>query len=62
MSQNSQFLDYKSFDGENFCKKNIYYQWTDLNLLGTREPEKYGKTSLKDIELLCFEKMQNSWI
>jgi len=37
-------------------KKVYIINGPNLNLLGTREPEKYGNTSLKDIELLCFEK------
>ncbi|MBO0756987.1 MAG: type II 3-dehydroquinate dehydratase, partial [Bradyrhizobiaceae bacterium] len=27
----------------------------NLNLLGTREPEKYGRASLEDVENLCRE-------
>ena len=37
-------------------KKVYIINGPNLNLLGSREPEKYGKTSLKDMELLCFEK------
>ena len=38
-------------------QKKIYIiNGPNLNLLGTREPEKYGKRSLKDIKLLCYEK------
>ena len=38
-------------------QKKIYIiNGPNLNLLGTRETEKYGKRSLKDIKLLCYEK------
>jgi 3-dehydroquinate dehydratase II len=30
----------------------------NLNLLGTREPEKYGRASLQDVETLCRETAQ----
>ena len=34
----------------NMVKKVLLINGPNLNLLGTREPEKYGTTSLKDIE------------
>lgn len=37
-------------------KKLYIINGPNLNLLGKREPEKYGKTSLKDIKMLCTEK------
>jgi len=37
-------------------KKLYIINGPNLNLLGKREPEKYGKTSLDDIKMLCIEK------
>ena len=37
-------------------KKLYIINGPNLNLLGRREPEKYGKTSLDDIKMLCIEK------
>ena len=37
-------------------KKLYILNGPNLNLLGVREPEKYGKTSLEDIKSLCNEK------
>ena len=37
-------------------KKLYILNGPNLNLLGMREPEKYGKTSLEDIKSLCNEK------
>ena len=37
-------------------KKLYIINGPNLNLLGKREPEKYGKISLKDIKMLCTEK------
>ena len=37
-------------------KKLYIINGPNLNLLGKREPEKYGKTSLNDIKKLCTEK------
>jgi len=37
-------------------KKLYIINGPNLNLLGKREPEKYGKTSLKDIKMLCSKK------
>jgi 3-dehydroquinate dehydratase-2 len=39
--------------------KTIYIiNGPNLNLLGTREPEKYGRASLEDVEKLCRETAQ----
>lgn len=39
--------------------KTIYIiNGPNLNLLGTREPEKYGRSSLEDVEKLCRETAQ----
>jgi 3-dehydroquinate dehydratase-2 len=37
------------------AKKVYVLNGPNLNLLGTREPEKYGKSTLKDVEKLCRE-------
>ena len=37
-------------------KKLYILNGPNLNLLGIREPEKYGKTSLEDVKSLCNEK------
>ena len=37
-------------------KKLYILNGPNLNLLGMREPEKYGKTSLEDVKSLCNEK------
>ena len=37
-------------------KKLYILNGPNLNLLGTREPEKYGNTSLENVESLCNEK------
>ena len=37
-------------------KKLYILNGPNLNLLGTREPEKYGKTSLENVKSLCNEK------
>ena len=37
-------------------KKLYILNGPNLNLLGVREPEKYGKTSLEDVKSLCNEK------
>ena len=40
-------------------KKLYILNGPNLNLLGTREPEKYGNTSLENIKSLCNEKCIN---
>ena len=40
-------------------KKLYILNGPNLNLLGKREPEKYGKNSLEDIKSLCSEKCIN---
>lgn len=37
-------------------KKLYILNGPNLNLLGTREPEKYGNTSLENVKSLCIEK------
>jgi 3-dehydroquinate dehydratase-2 len=37
-------------------KKLYIFNGPNLNLLGTREPEKYGNTSLENVKSLCNEK------
>jgi 3-dehydroquinate dehydratase II len=41
-------------------KKLYILNGPNLNLLGTREPEKYGKTSLENIKSLCNAKCVNN--
>ena len=41
-------------------KKLYILNGPNLNLLGTREPEKYGKTSLENVKSLCNEKCINN--
>ena len=41
-------------------KKLYILNGPNLNLLGTREPEKYGNTSLENIKSLCNEKCKNN--
>ena len=41
-------------------KKVYILNGPNLNLLGTREPEKYGKTSIKDLEILCQNQCKNN--
>ena len=40
-------------------KKLYIINGPNLNLLGTREPEKYGNISLNKIKKLCLEKCKN---
>jgi len=40
-------------------KKLYIINGPNLNLLGTREPEKYGNISLDKIKKLCTEKCNN---
>ena len=40
-------------------KKLYIINGPNLNLLGTREPEKYGNTSLDKIKTLCIKKCKN---
>ena len=40
-------------------KKLYILNGPNLNLLGTREPEKYGNTSLENVKSLCNEKCIN---
>ena len=40
-------------------KKLYIINGPNLNLLGTREPEKYGNISLDKIKKLCLEKCKN---
>ena len=40
-------------------KKLYIINGPNLNLLGTREPEKYGNISLDEINKLCSEKCNN---
>ena len=41
-------------------KKKLYIiNGPNLNLLGRREPKKYGQTSLKTIKSICLEKCKN---
>ena len=41
-------------------KKLYILNGPNLNLLGTREPEKYGNTSLENVKSLCNEKCINN--
>ena len=41
-------------------KKLYILNGPNLNLLGTREPEKYGKTSIDELESLCLDECKKS--
>ena len=41
-------------------KKLYILNGPNLNLLGTREPEKYGFTSIKDLEALCINQSKKN--
>ena len=42
-------------------KKKLYIlNGPNLNLLGTREPKKYGNTSIKELEILCLNQCKET--
>ena len=41
-------------------KKLYILNGPNLNLLGTREPKKYGNTSIKELEILCLNQCKES--